>query len=137
MTEKLQVLIHDYERSGDFTHAKISNEVIQQAEKQLHVLLPKQYVDFLVCYGHGGIGGIEIIGIGKTGKLLFVEETKKYRKYGLPENYLVTESCDEWLYCIDCNTGKIVSWSNSNIEYCYPDFDTYLADRFHDAIENL
>ena len=46
MTEKLQVLIHDYERSGDFTHAKISNEVIQQAEKQLHVLLPKQYVIF-------------------------------------------------------------------------------------------
>lgn len=40
MTEKLQVLIHDYERSGDFTHTKISNEVIQQAEKQLHVLLP-------------------------------------------------------------------------------------------------
>ncbi len=130
MTEKLQVLIHDYERSGDFTHAKISNEVIQQAEKHLHVLLPKQYVDFLICYGHGGIGGIEIIGIGKTGKLLFVEETKKYRKYGLPENYLVTENCDEWLYCIDCNTGKIVSWSNSNIEYCYPDFDTYLKTVF-------
>lgn len=30
MTEKLQVLIHDYERSGDFTHAKISNEVISR-----------------------------------------------------------------------------------------------------------
>ena len=137
MTEKLQKIIHDYERPEDFTHTQISTEQIEQAEKELHVLLPKQYVNFLICYGHGGINGIEIIGIGKTGRLLFVEETQKYRKYGLPEDYLVTEICDEWIYCIDCNTGKIVSWNNSIIENCYHDFDSYLADRFHDAIENL
>ena len=137
MTEKLQLLIHDYEKAGDFTHTQISTEHIKQAEKELHVLLPGQYVNFLICYGHGGIGGIEIIGIGKTGRLLFVEETQKYRKYGLPEKYLVTENCDEWIYCIDCDTGKIISWSNGIIESCYQDFDTYLADRFHDAVENL
>lgn len=137
MDKKLQFLIHDYEKPGDFTHASSSIKEIKLAEKELHVTLPKQYVDFLACYGHGGIGGIEIIGIGKSGKLLFVEETKKYREYGLPGNYLVIENCDEWIYCIDCTTGKIVSWSNGYVENCYPDFDSYLSDRFHDAIENL
>lgn len=77
MDKKLQFLIHDYEKPGDFTHASSSIKEIKLAEKELHVTLPKQYVDFLACYGHGGIGGIEIIGIGKSGKLLFVEETKK------------------------------------------------------------
>lgn len=137
MDAKLQKLIHACENPGDFTHTNISNNELELAEKELHVTLPTQYVDFLICYGHGGIGGVEVIGIGKNGKLLFVEETKKYREYGLPENYLVIENCDEWVYCIDCSTQKVVSWSNGSTENCYPDFDAYLSDRFHDAVENL
>lgn len=137
MTKELQELIREYENPGDFTHTSISTSELELAEKELHLALPKQYVDFLGGYGHGGIGGVEVIGIGKSGKLLFVEETRKYREYGLPENYLVIENCDEWVYCIDCSTQKVVSWSNGCTENCYPDFDAYLLDRFHDAVENL
>lgn len=64
MNEKLQKLILTRENPGDFTHTSISTNELELAEKELHVTLPKQYVDFLVCYGHGGIGGIEIIIIG-------------------------------------------------------------------------
>lgn len=137
MTKNLQELICKYEKKGDFTHTSISTSEIELAEKELHITLPKQYVDFLTRYGHGGIGGIEVIGIGKSGKLLFVEETKKYRQYGLPENYLVVENCDEWIYCIDCDTEEVVSWNDGYAESCYQNFDAYLSDRFHDAIENL
>lgn len=137
MDTKLQMLIHKFERPGDFTHTSISTSALELAEKELHITLPKQYVDFLTCYGHGGIGGVEVIGIGRTGKPLFVEETQKYREYGLPKNYLVIENCDEWVYCIDSTSQKVVSWSNGCTENCYQDFDAYLSDRFHDAVENL
>ena len=137
MKEKLQEMIRSYEAQGDFTHASVTEEKIKAAEKELAISIPKQYMDFLFNYGHGGIGGIEIIGVGKTGRLLFAEETEKYRQYGLPKNLLVVEDCDEWVYCIDCTTGKVVSWSNGSVKICYQTFEEYLEDRFNDAIENL
>jgi len=95
--------------------------------------LPGQYLDFLRTYGHGGIGGIEVIGIGRSRKMLFVSETLKYREFGLDNNLILLESCDEWVYCIDCNNNSIVSWSREDIQNVYPDFDSYLLDRFTDA----
>lgn len=50
------------------------------------------------------------------------------------------ENCDEWLYCIDSSNGKVVSWSpydGDGVVEVYEDFDSYLLDRFNDAIENM
>ena len=137
MEDKLQGMIRSHEMQGDFTHVSVTMQEIKAAERKLAISIPKQYVDFLFNYGHGGIGGVEVIGMGKTGMMLFVEETEKYRQYGLPKNFLVVEDCDEWVYCIDCNTGKVVSWSDGIIKNCYQSFEDYLEDRFSDAIENL
>ena len=62
----------------------------------------------------------------------------KYREDGLPGNLLVVENCDEWLYCIDADSGEVVSWYFDD-EQCvdYPCFDDYLVDRLNDAVENL
>jgi len=137
MTEQIKKLIEEYEEPGDFTYPNASKELLDDAATTLKTSIPEQYVDFLCRYGHGGIGGIEIIGIGKSGTPLFVSETMKYRELGLPENMIVTENCDEWIYCINGKNGKIFSWSNESMEEAYPDFDTYLLDRYGDAAENI
>lgn len=137
MNDKIQNLIKQYEAKGDFTYTIITPKQIEEVQTMLCSNLPGKYLEFLRTYGHGGIGGVEIIGVGKNGTLLFVKETMKYRELGLPDNLIVIENCDEWLYCIDCNNSQVVSWSNQSVEVAYPDFDTYLLDRFTDAAENL
>lgn len=130
--------INHYEGPGDFTHAKVSSEMILTAEKALNVTLPEQYIAFLQMFGHGGIGGLEILGFGLTGRMLFVETTLVYRNEELPENLVVIENIDEWLTCIDCNTGKIVSWDFTGyIKEDYSCFDDYLIDQMNNAIENM
>ena len=48
------------------------------------------------------------------------------------------ENCDEWLYCLDCDTGEVVSWSQADgVLPGYPSFDDFLLQDLEDAIENL
>ena len=103
--------------------------MLASAQRLLGVTIPQQYVEFLDEYGHGGVGGVEILGVGPTGTMLFLEATLRYRKYGLPNNLLVIE---------DCDTGEVVSWDpveGSIVDYS--DFDAFLLDRAKDAIDNL
>ena len=138
MNEEIIELINKYEKDGDFTYANISDEVIKDSEKVLGVKLPEQYVSFLKLYGHGGICGIETLGVGLTGRLIFVNVTLDYRNEGLPKNYVAIENVDEWINCIDCNTGKIVSWDLCGyIQEDYECFDDYLIDQMNNAIENI
>ena len=137
MTTETLNLIKEYECSGDFTYARATDMQLQTAENVLNVIIPDQYRVFLKEYGHGGIGGIEILGIGKNGALLFVSETVKYREYGLAVNLVVVENCDEWIYCINCDDGKIISWCNGFVKPAYDSFEEYLEDRFKDAAENI
>lgn len=137
MNKEIEKLIQEYATERSFTHKSITVEQIKEAEETLSVKLPSQYLTFLKEYGHGGIGGIEILGVGANNQLAFVEETLDYRKYGLPKNLIVIENCGEWLYCIDTETCVIVSWTEDFTKVEYSDFDTYLLDRFSDAAENL
>ncbi len=112
--------------------------MISDAEHILNVKLPEQYISFLKLFGHGGIGGIETLGIGKTGRFIFADMTMDYREEDLPANLVVIENVDEWLNCIDCNTEKIVSWDFSGyIKEDYECFDDYLIDQMESAIENM
>lgn len=138
MNDKILRMIKKYEQPGDFTHAIVTDDMIHSAEVILGVKLPKQYISFLKLFGHGGIGGIETIGVGITGRLVFVDETIDYRVESLPDNLVVIENVDEWLSCIDCNNGRIVSWDFSGyIKDDYSCFDDYLLDQMELAIENL
>ena len=138
MNTQILETIQKYEEPGDFTHAVVTDEMIATAENALGVKLPQQYLDFLKMYGHGGIGGIETLGIGLTGRMIFVDTTMDYRDEELPSNLVVIENVDEWLTCIDCNTGKIVSWDFTGyIKEDYSCFDDYLIDQMNNAIENM
>lgn len=138
MNSQILELVKKYEQPGDFNYASVSDEMICKAENSLGVKLPKQYIDFLKMFGHGGIAGVETIGVGLTGDLMFVDITLDYREEDLPNNFVVIENVDEWLNCIDCNTGRIVSWDYSGyIKEEYACFDEYLIDQMNGAIENL
>ena len=137
MNDELKELIDKYETDGDFTHVSLKSKAIDEAERALGFKIDPEYVEFLSEYGHGGIGGTEVFGVGKNNEMLFVTETLKYRKYGLPQTLLVIENCDEWIYCIDSENGKIVSWANDESQEAYESFDDYLFDRFSDAAENI
>lgn len=137
MTNDIIRLIQQYESDGCFTHANVSDEMLCRAENRLSIKLPEQYKAFLLQYGHGGLDGFEVIGIGKTGKLLFVDVTMAYRQHGLSDNLIVIENCDEWLYCINCDTECVVCWEHGQVAPAYDSFDSYLMDRLKDSIENM
>lgn len=138
MKNEIVEKIKKYEKTGDFNYAKVSDDMIEKAESTLGVKLPEQYIEFLKMFGHGGIGGIETNGVGLTGRLIFVDTTLDYRDEELPNNLVVIENVDEWLNCIDCNSGKIVSWDFTGyIKEDYDCFDDYLIDQMNSAIENL
>lgn len=137
MNKDIKDLIKQYEVKGSFTYETISDEQIKEAESVLSVKIPSQYLEFLQEYGFGGIGGVEIIGVGGNGNLVFVEETLEYRRYGLPDNLIVIEDCGEWIYCINVETEAVISWTEGFIKEEYFDFDSYVFDRFSDAAENL
>ena len=138
MNEIILNTIKKYEEKGDFNYASVTDKMIEDAEKQLGVKLPEQYIEYIKKFGHGGIAGLEIIGVGLTGRMLFVESTLEYRAEELPDNLVVIENVDEWLMCLDCNTGKVVSWDFSGyIKDEYDSFDDYLIDQMNSAIENL
>lgn len=130
--------IKKYEVKGDFNYASVTDDMISDAEEILGVKLPNQYVDYIKMFGHGGIAGVEILGVGLTGKMIFVESTLEYRADELPGNLVVIENVDEWLMCLDCDTGKVVSWDFTGyIKEEYDSFDDYLMDQMNNAIENI
>lgn len=130
--------IKKYEVKGDFNYASVTDDMISDAEEILGVKLPNQYVDYIKMFGHGGIAGVEILGVGLTGKMIFVESTLEYRADELPGNLVVIENVDEWLMCLDCDTGKVVSWDFTGyIKEEYDSFDDYLMNQMNNAIENI
>ena len=138
MNTQIRALIAQHEQAGDFTHVAPSEEMLASAQRLLGITIPQQFVEFLQEYSYGGIGGVTILGIGLDGSMAFLEVTLDYRKYGLPYNLLAVENCDEWLWCLDCDTEEVVSWSQvDGVLPGYPSFDFFLLQDLEDAIENL
>lgn len=139
MSENVYEIISEHERKGDFTYADVTNEMLAGAERRLGVELPVEYGEFLKYYGHGGIGGIEVLGVGKNGLMIFENETSKYRTYGMPRELIAIENCDEWVYCINTYNNRVVMWSRGRVGYldAYGSFEEYLRDRVNDILENM
>lgn len=137
MNSKIETVISQYEDDGSFTKVAPTQEMLDKAQTKLGFSIPEQFLEYLNAYSHGGIG-FEILGVGFDGTMPFLDETLEYRQDGLPDNLLVVEDCDEWLYCIDATTGEVVSWYfDEEPSVDYPSFDDYLMDRLNDTIENL
>lgn len=137
MNKRIETAISQCGRRCSFTKIAPTQEMLAEAQQKLGFPLPEQFLEYLNVYSHGG-AGFEILGIGFDGSMVFLDETLEYREDGLPDNLLVVENCDEWLYCIDANTDEVVSWYfDDDPSVDYPCFDDYLLDRLNDTIENL
>lgn len=117
-----------------FLFTDISDEEIALSEKILGFEIIQDYKKFLKKYGHGGFF-FEFLGFGKNGKALFADETLKLRKSGLPDKFMVFENCDEYVRCINSETGEVISWSQHDKDGAVHEFDSF-CECFLDAVEN-
>lgn len=120
-TEKdiIQMIEEDTSNSSMFTGG-VDTDKIRYIENNLNVKLPDSYKWFLKTFGYGFIYGVEILGYDKTTPPSVVTETQDYRKYGLPNEYVVIEDCDEFVYCLDTskmenNECPVISWDMQNL----------------------
>ena len=93
-----------------FTIGGVSDEQIFEMEQDLGLELRNEIRFYLSRYGLIMGYGVEILGGGKDGTSSMVEETVRFRKKGLANEYVVIRNVDEWIYCINNNTGVISSW---------------------------
>ncbi|SFT02315.1 SMI1/KNR4 family protein [Marininema halotolerans] len=109
----------------------------------LEVNFPDSYKWYIQNYGHGGVEGVEILGIAHIA-MPVVEETVHYRQHGLPPQYVVVEDCGEYVYCLDtsrmengeCPIINWAIWEPIAIDK-FDDFYSFLVDRFQEEIDNL
>lgn len=88
----------------------VTEEGLEEAQQQLGVRFPDDYISFIKEYGEGGIPGTYIYGI--DGDYYTVSEsTKEFReKVNLPKEYVVViegaTPQKEWLICLDTSRMK-------------------------------
>lgn len=115
----IKIIKEDTSDSSMFTGG-VDTDKIYYIENELDVKLPNSYKWFLKTFGYGFIYGIEILGYGKSTPPLVVTKTLDYRKYGLPNEYVVIEDCDEFIYCLDTskmenNECPVISWDMQDL----------------------
>lgn len=138
MNKRIEQMIAEYKDDSFFTFTSPSDQDFNEAQEKLEVKFPSEFVDFVKKYGSGGIGGVEILGYSFDGFTTILDKTAESRMLEMPSSLVVVEDVDEWLYCIDCDTGKVVSWSAvDGVRPAFPDFDSFVISEFSDAIENL
>ncbi|WP_409345279.1 SMI1/KNR4 family protein [Paenibacillus sp. MBLB4367] len=125
----VEKLIQNYGEQGFFTGGT-TNEEIMEIERVLNTKLPESYKWFVMNYGYGGISGRCIEGVAKSGRLTVVDETLQHREYGLPQQFVVIESCDEYVSCLDLSTikngdCKVVSWSQHDEDGIVPQTSSF------------
>lgn len=121
----------------------VDDNRIVEVEKELNVTLPESYKWFLREYGHGGIAGIDIIGIGpKSVEPPVVQLTKDYRKIGMPNSLVAIYNADEWVYCLETNkmvNGEcpVIDWDFRGESFRhYDNFYLFLIDKLESALDD-
>jgi len=101
------------------------------------------YIWFLKNYGSGGLFGVDILGCGKSATLSVITNTERFRKIGLPTQYVVVENCEEFVYCLDTENlidaeCVVVSWDRTDgySDKRAENFHEFLTNRLLDAKEN-
>jgi hypothetical protein len=135
--KEVEELIKKYDKGDDFIGG-VSEDKIEVAEKELEIKFLEEYKWFLREYGHGGVLGIDTIGIiEKTNSFPVVRHTKEYRKHKLGHDYIVIEDHGEFYYCINLSNGKVESWDYIGFKYVYADsFLDYLYIHINNKVED-
>lgn len=112
MLNDLEKFIHD-NQSEIFVTGGISEKEVEDLEKKLNIKFRTEIKDYLLKYGIIIGYGIEILGCGNNGISSLVRETKRFKEYGLDNDFIVIRNSDEWIYCFNNNDGTITSWDRN------------------------
>lgn len=141
--ESIANIISENGKYGIFTGG-VDKKKIEELETLMGTQLPNSFKWFLENYGHGGIGGVEILGIAKSDIPACKEATDGLKEYDLPEGYVVIEDCGEYYYCLDTlridDSGEcpVINWDmieGDGIEYS--NFLDFLYERLLISTKNL
>jgi antitoxin YobK len=136
--QKIRDLIEEHQKEHSFAKG-VSLSTVQDVEELLSVKLPEDYIWFLQHYGEGHLFGSSILGISELGAFSVVKETLDCRRWNMPRNFIVIMNCDEFHYCLDTESGKIMNWSKHE-SGIYPRQDSFLEfflDEIENAIDNM
>lgn len=136
MFEKLKKFLEDDEEC--FVIGGIDETRIDEIERSLEIVFPQIYESFLNKFGLLIGYGVDILGCGKGAEASVVRETKRYRSLGLPDNFIVIQNVDEWVYCLDSTTGEVVSWDRDDKQFklICNNFEEYLCSILLEAKKN-
>jgi len=110
------------------------------AEEELGVVFPADYRYFLIKYGSGGFGYFDFMGVERSREVksfTVVLLTLKYRSNGLKNNYVAIEYNGDYITCIDCDDGKIITWSwleKDRITCAGNSFEDYFTGKLNDCL---
>lgn len=138
MNNEIRQFIEEYRGDDDiFTTGGASQELISDAEKKLNIKFTDEYREYLSECGLLMAFGFELNGIGLNGSASFVEDTLRYRKVGLENHYVVVRNVDEFIECLNLNTGEISSWDSIDPTHkiIYDSFDEYILENLKEAKE--
>ncbi|MCS1350903.1 SMI1/KNR4 family protein [Mechercharimyces sp. CAU 1602] len=128
---------------SDFFMGGVEEERILNLERTLDVNLSESYKWFLREFGHGGIGGVEILGDIPGEVCTCVRDTIELRKHGLPLSHVVIENVDEYYMCLDTyrmDRGEcpVVDWDFRGESYMvYKNFLDYTIDKFENQLDDI
>lgn len=140
--QDIENFIKENEAFASFTGG-VEESKIKEVEETLKVRLPNSYKWFLAKYGYGAVFGQEILGCGKSEVPSVVQQTKRFRRLGLPEQYVVIQNCDEWIHCLDTNEivnneCPVISWNRINgvDDIQANNFFSFILNAFEEARED-
>lgn len=143
--EKALRLLEENKEECDFV-GKQSELLIQKAEKIIGKKFSKMYYHFLINYGAGYFGALEVFGVISEGIVKSTNATDAVKctlinrsENQLPDNYLVIyDMGDEELICLDFN--RLNSNNEPTVVSIYLDIDyskqpfEFIADDFGDYL---
>ena len=89
----------------------VTEEAIEEAQEQLGLRFPYDYINFIKDYGEGGIPGTYIFGIDES-YYTMVKHTERYREqYNIPKEYIAVihrknSKIEEWIIFLDTSRMK-------------------------------
>ena len=142
-------LMRDCDEAERHVGIPASDAAIENAEGSLGVIFPDDLKAFLAEFGHGGIGGVNIMGLFMPDTPTMAEHlviaNEEARLEGLPNSVLLTEDVgDGSFFAIDVSEGsqfgRVVVWplggdDPGNLEEISCNFGDFLLIRVRDELE--
>jgi hypothetical protein len=75
MNQQLLSIIKNCKEKGDFS-GEVSVQILKLCERNLEVVFPNEYREFLLKFGSGGICGVNVLGIENESYFSVEEATK-------------------------------------------------------------